>query len=276
MEAMSRQRILEVFRSRVKKGDPLIGFGAGSGLTALAAQKADVDFISIYGTAICRVQGIPSIMSWLPYDDMNQLVLKAGAKILPLIKGVPVFAGVGAHDPRRELVGFVGQLKAMGFSGVNNEPFCCQYGPEFAAKMEAAGIGFSREVELIAAARAQDLFTFAWVASPWEAAAMAEAGADMLGVMARLTKAEQTLPLQQRLEVTCQHIDEMIAAGKAVNGDVLSIAHGDAVDDAESAAYALLHTEADGYATGSNGERIPAEQGIMDAMKAFKKMRRKE
>lgn len=254
---------------RLAEGQPIVGFGVGCGMSACAAEAAGADYINIYATAVCRMKGLPSLLSWLPYGDVNQMTLEAGREILPLIRRTPVLAGIGAHDPRLCFPRLMEQLKALGFSGVSNEPFICQYGSDFAEKMEALGMGFSREAALIETAHQADLFAFGWVSTPAEAEAMARAGADALGVMARLSPEERSCSAEERLEFACRRTEEMVRSAQAVNPALLFIAHGDALESREAIARVLSRTGAHGYATGSDGERLPAISAIRSTVEAL-------
>jgi predicted TIM-barrel enzyme len=257
----------------VDAGRPILMFGAGTGLTARCAELGGADLIGIYSTAFHRMQGRPSLMGWLPYSDVNAEVLQRTRDILPAVQHTPCIAGVGAHDPSRPLGPFIEELARMGYSGVTNEPFVGLYGPAFGTQLEAAGIGFSREVELIAVAHAMDLFTVAWAFSPEEAVRMTEAGADVIGAMigvtaGGLTGAAHTLGLDDATVV----VGEIAAAALAVRPDVFVLTHGGPFKDPETAAYSIRNSAAVGYAAGSSGERVPTEQAVIAATAAYKGM----
>jgi predicted TIM-barrel enzyme len=249
-------------------------FGAGTGLTARCAELGGADLIGIYSTAFTRMQGRPSLLGWLPYADVNAEVLQRTRDILPAVQHTPCIAGVGAHDPGRDLGLLVEELARMGYSGVTNEPFVGIYGPAFGTQLEAAGIGFSREVELIAVAHAMDLFTVAWAFSPEEAVRMTEAGADVIGAMigvtaGGLTGAAHTMGLEDATVV----VGEIAAAALAARPDVFVLTHGGPFKDPETAAYSIRNSRAVGYAAGSSGERVPTEQAVIAATAAYKAIR---
>lgn len=248
-------------------------FGAGIGLTAKCAECGGADLIGVYSTASYRMRGLPSLLAWLPYGDANEHLLNMAQAILPAVKDSPCIAGIGAHNPALAIDAFIDRTVAMGFSGVNNEPFCGLYGEWFASQLEAAGIGFSREVELIARARAKDVFTVAWVMSPAEAKQMAQAGADVIGAMIGVTSggmsgAAKTASLEQATLA----VRNMVAAAKSVNRDILVLTHGGPFVDVESAQYSLAQSAAVGYACGSSGERIPTEQAVVEVTRRYKAM----
>lgn len=269
----TRVEVLERLRRQVKAGKPILMFGAGIGLTARCAELGGADLIGIYSTAFYRMQGKPSLLAWLPYSDANAHVADKAREILPVVKETPCIVGIGAHDPHRNLELFMDEMLALGFSGVTNEPFVGLYGPAFAAELEAAGIGFSREVDLIALAHRKDVFTVAWAFTPDEARRMAEAGADVIGAIVGvtaggLTGAKKTLSLEEATE----QVQAMCVAAKQVNPDIMVLTHGGPFKDPETAAYSIKHSDAVGYAAGSSGERLPTEQAVIEATQEYKKI----
>ncbi len=269
----TRQEILQRLKKQVDEGRSILMFGAGTGLTAKCAEKGEADLIGVYSTAIFRMRGLPSILAWLPYGDANEHLLSMSKEILPAVKATPCIAGVGAHDPALNFELFFDRLEELGFSGINNEPFCGLYGSYFANQLEKAGIGFSREVELIAKARARELFTVAWAMSPEEAARMAAAGADVVGAMIGVTTggmsgASETVTLEKATE----DVQAMVLAAKKENPEVMVLTHGGPFADVETAQYSIAHSDAVGYASGSSGERIPTEQAVVGITKQYKQM----
>lgn len=269
----TRQEVVERLRAQVQSGCAVIMFGAGIGLTAKCAERGGADLIGIYSTAIYRMRGQPSLMAWLPYSNANEHLLNMSREILPAVQKTPCIAGIGAHDPELDFDAVLDRVTTLGFSGVNNEPFAGLYGPYFAAQLESAGIGFSREVALIRRAREREIFTVAWAMTPDEARRMAEAGADVVGVMIGVTSggisgAKEVSPLEQ----AAADAQAMTLAAKAANPDVLVLTHGGPFSDVETAQYSLLHSDADGYACGSSGERIPTEQAVTAITRAYKGM----
>ena len=270
---MTRQEVLSRLRAQVAAGHPLLMFGAGTGLTAKCAEKGGADLIGVYSTAIFRMRGLPSILAWLPYGDANEHLLNMAREILPAVHHTPCIAGIGAHDPALNLDLLLDRLLEMGFSGVNNEPFCGLYGPYFAQQLEQAGLGFSREVELVRRARERDVFTVAWAMSPEEAARMAGAGADVVGAMIGVTSggvsgARNVTPL----EAAALQAREMVEAARRENPEVLVLTHGGPFADPETAQYSITHSGADGYASGSSGERVPTEQAVVAVTQSYKAM----
>ena len=268
-----RAEVVERLRSQVQAGKSILMFGAGIGLTARCAELGGADLIGIYTTAFYRMQGKPSLLAWLPYSDANAHVAEKAEEILPVVKETPCIVGIGAHDPNRNLESFMEKMLGMGFSGVTNEPFVGLYGPAFAAQLEAAGIGFSREVELIALAHRKNIFAVAWAFTPDEARRMAEAGADVVGAIVGvtaggLTGAKKTMSLEEATE----QVRAMCLAAKQVKPDIMVLTHGGPFKDPETAEYSIKHSDAIGYAAGSSGERMPTEQGVIETTKGYKKI----
>lgn len=179
--------VLDRLDRQIEAQKPLLMFGAGIGLTAKCAELGGADLIAVYSTAIYRMMGQHTLMAFLPYSNANEHVAKMAGEILPAVKETPCIVGVGAHDPRLNQEMFLDEMMALGFSGVTNEPFAGIYGPEFAAQLESAGLGFSREAEMIALAHSKGIFTYGWAFTPQEARKMAEAGADVVGALVGVT-----------------------------------------------------------------------------------------
>lgn len=269
----TRAEVNARLRGQIRDGKTILMFGAGIGLTARCAELGGADLIGIYSTAFYRMQGKASLLAWLPYSNANEHTLEKAREILPVVKGTPCIAGVGAHDPDRDLSLHIDELMQMGFSGVTNEPFVGLYGPAFAAELEAAGLGFSREVDLVHLANDKDIFSLAWVFNAEEAKRMAEAGADVLGAMigvtsGGLTGAKKVTSLEEAGELA----RVMVEAAKAVNPDIIVLTHGGPFKDPETAAYSIKVSGAHGYAAGSSGERLPTEQAVVALTKEYKKI----
>lgn len=270
----TRKEIKERLSKQIESGKPVFMFGAGTGLTAKCAEIGGADLIGIYSTAFYRMQGISSLMAWLPYSNANDELISLARHILNVIKEVPCIAGIGAHDPTRNINNFIDYVMEMGFSGVSNEPFVGIYGKSFADMLEQANIGFSREVELISLANNKDIFTIAWAFNPEEAVAMADAGADIVGAMIGLTSggltgAKKTITLEEATE----EVRKICKAVKKVNKNVLVITHGGPFENPETAEYSIKNSDAVGYVSGSSGERIPTESAIIEMVKKYKNMK---
>ena len=270
----TRMEVLDRLHRQIEAQKPLLMFGAGIGLTAKCAELGGADLIAVYSTAIFRMKGQHTLMAFLPYSNANEHVAKMAREILPAVKETPCIVGIGAHDPSLNLELFLDEMMAQGFSGVTNEPFAGIYGPEFANQLEAAGLGFSREVEMIALAHRKDIFTYGWAFNPEEARKMAAAGADVVGALVGVTAgglsgAAESLTLEKATEA----VQAMYLAAREVNPDIIVFTHGGPFKDPATAEYSILHSGAVGYAAGSSGERLPTEKAIIEVTKSYKEMK---
>ena len=270
----TRQQVRDRLLGQVDAGKPILMFGAGIGLTAKCAELGGADLIAVYSTAIYRMKGQHTLMAFLPYSNANEHVAKMATEILPAVKETPCIVGIGAHDPSLDMEGFLDRMMALGFSGVTNEPFAGIYGPAFAAQLEQAGLGFSREVELIALAHEKDIFTSGWAFSPEEARRMAEAGADVVGALVGVTAGGLSgAEKSQSLEEATELVKAICQAAKEVNPQVMVLTHGGPFKDPASAEYSVANSDAVGYAAGSSGERMPTEKAVVDVTKSYKNMK---
>ncbi|UCB45726.1 MAG: phosphoenolpyruvate hydrolase family protein [Spirochaetota bacterium] len=273
----TRDEVLRRLKEQIKEGKPILMFGAGIGLTAKSAELGGADIIAVYSTAIYRMRGLPTLMAFMPYSDANEHVRTMAREILPAVKEAPCIVGIGAHDPTLNQEAFMDEMLGMGFSGVTNEPFAGIYGPDFAAQLESAGIGFSREAEMIERAHKKDIFTAGWAFNPEEARMMAEVGADVVGALigvtvGGLTGAKKSLSLEEATE----SVQAMCEAAKKVNPDVMILSHGGPFKDPETAEYSITNSDAVGYAAGSSGERMPTEKAVSEVTSRYKAMRLKK
>ena len=270
----TRTEVLDRLHRQLEAKKPLLMFGAGIGLTAKCAELGGADLIAVYSTAIYRMMGQHTLMAFLPYSNANEHVAKMAREILPAVKEAPCIVGIGAHDPSLDQERFMDEMMALGFSGVTNEPFAGIYGPEFAAQLESAGLGFSKEAEMIALAHRKDIFTFGWAFSPSEARRMAEAGADVVGALVGVTAgglsgSKESLTLEKATDAA----KNMVLAAKEVNPKIMVFTHGGPFKDPQTAEYSMLHSGAVGYAAGSSGERLPTETAIIEVTKSYKSMK---
>lgn len=267
----TRSEVLKLIKEQIILKKPIFMFGAGTGLTAKCAEIGRADLIGIYSTAFWRMQGISSLMAWLPYSNANTELINSAKYILPVIKKTPCIAGIGAHDPTRDMNYFIDEVMGMGFSGISNEPFVGIYGKAFAGMLEEAGIGFSKEVELIAMAHKKDIFTVAWAFDENEAVQMSKAGADIIGAMIGLTAggltgAKKTISLED----ATKEVQKIYLAAKKYNKEISVITHGGPFEGVSTAAYSIQNSDAVGYASGSSGERVPTEAAIIEIVKKYK------
>jgi len=267
----SRSEVRERIYNQIKLKKSIFMFGAGIGLTAKCAEIGGADFIGVYSTAFWRMMGVSSLMAWLPYSNANNELVNLAKYILPVVKESPCIAGVGAHDPTRDIEYFIDEVMDMGFSGISNEPFVGIYGEPFINMLEDAGIGFSKEVELISIANKKDIFTVAWAFNPSQSVKMAKAGADIIGAMIGLTTgglsgAKETITLEK----ATKDVHEIYLAAKEYNKDIIVITHGGPFEDVETAKYSIQNSGAVGYASGSSGERVPTEKAVVEITRRYK------
>lgn len=250
---------------------PIVGVGVGSGLTAAGAVAGGADLLACYSTAVYRAMGLSSVLAFLPYDNPNELVRRVLPDVVAVAKGTPVVAGVGAHDPRVRLPRVLAELRDLGVAGVTNEPFVGIYEGDLRAQLEAAGLGYARELALAEAATAAGMLVIGWAWNVEEAAQMAATGASHVGLMLGITAGGK---LGSRaavsLESSSEILRDMHAAVRAENPDARTLIHGGPLHDPDGVREALLASGADGYLGGSSLERVPAIEGISAAVKRFK------
>ncbi|WP_205647293.1 phosphoenolpyruvate hydrolase family protein [Actinobaculum sp. 313] len=245
----TRSEILAGFREEIAAGKILVGVGAGTGITAKCSEQADVDILIIYNSGRFRMAGRGSLSGLLSYGDANEIVQEMGQEVLPIVQKTPVLAGVCGTDPFRIMDIFLKQLKEQGFNGVQNFPTVGLIDGKFRANLEETGMGYGLEVEMIRKAHELDMLTCPYVFDPDQAAAMAEAGADILVAhMGLTTKGSIGAETALTLDDCCAKIREIIAAGRAVNPEVMVICHGGPIADPEDAAYVIRNVpEIDGF-----------------------------
>jgi predicted TIM-barrel enzyme len=272
MSGFTREECLRRLRAQVAAGKPIVGGGAGIGLSAKCAEAGGIDLIIIYNSGRFRMAGRGSLSGLMPYGDANQIVLDMAREVLPVVRDTPVLAGVCGTDPFRVMKRFLRQLQDAGFSGVQNFPTVGLIDGAFRQGLEETGMGFDKEVEMIAAARELGLLTCPYVFTEDEARAMARAGADVLiPHMGLTTKGTIGARTALTLEEAARRVQALHDAGKAVNPDVLVLCHGGPIAEPEDAAYVLRHTRgAAGFFGASSIERLPTEAAITDCVRRFK------
>jgi predicted TIM-barrel enzyme len=269
---MTRQEALERLRAEVTQGRPIIGAGAGTGLSAKCAEAGGADLIIIYNSGRYRMAGRGSLAGLLPYGDANAIVVEMAAEVLPIVRETPVLAGVCGTDPFRIMPVFLRQLRDLGFSGIQNFPTVGLIDGTFRANLEETGMGYGLEVELVRAARELDLLTAPYVFTPDNARAMAEAGADVLvphmGLTTSGTIGAQTA---KTLDESVELVQDMHDAARDVDPDVLVLCHGGPIAEPEDAAYVLERTNGVvGFFGASSMERLPTEIAMTENMRRFK------
>jgi predicted TIM-barrel enzyme len=247
---------------------PIICAGVGSGVTAKGAVEGGADFIAVYNTAVYRVMGLPTALAFLPYDNANQLTFEALPQVTAAAGSTPVLAGIGVHDPRVDVERVLTNVAGMRVAGVTNEPFIGIYSPDLRSHLEAAGLGYAREVSLVRHAVKHDLLTLGWVFDSSQATAMAEAGAHFLGINLGLTTFGTNDP--GHLDRAIRTVQEIVEAAQGVRRDVFTLIHGGPFNDPETVAAALRATDADGYVTGSTAEAAPVRAAVADTIRRFR------
>jgi predicted TIM-barrel enzyme len=271
-----RAALIERFRAMVARGEPIIGGGAGTGLSAKCEEAGGIDLIVIYNSGRYRMAGRGSLAGLLAYGDANQIVVEMAAEVLPVVRRTPVLAGVNGTDPFRRMDVFLDQLKGLGFSGVQNFPTVGLFDGVFRANLEETGMSFGLEVDMIRKARAKDMLTTPYVFGEDDATAMARAGADLIVCHLGLTTggsigAQSAL----RLEDCPARVDAWAEAAIKVNKDVIVLVHGGPVALPEDAAFILRNTElCHGFYGASSMERLPAEAALTEQTRKFKQIGR--
>jgi predicted TIM-barrel enzyme len=267
-----RQEIVRRLRAQAAAGTPVVGCGAGTGISAKLAEAGGADLIIIYNSGRYRMAGRGSLAGMMPYGDANGIVVEMAAEVLPVVKDTPVLAGVCGTDPFRLLPVFLRQLKEIGFSGIQNFPTVGLIDGEFRINLEATGMGYDKEIEAIRLAHQIDLFTSPYVFDEEQAAAMARAGADQLVAHVGLTTsgsigAGVALTLDQAIE----RVLAIAAAGRRVRDELLVICHGGPFDEPDTVTEALARMPGiDGFFGASSIERLPTERAITGQVRAFK------
>src|SRR5262249_328351 len=271
-QAMTRDEALARLRAQVDAGKPIIGAGAGTGLSAKCAEAGGGDLIIIYSSGRYRMGGRGSLAGLLPYGDANEIVVDMAREVLPVVRETPVLAGVCGTDPFRLMPVFLEELKRLGFSGVQNFPTVGLFDGEFRQNLEETGMGFGLEVEMIRAARELALLTCPYVFDVEQAREMAGAGADVLVPhMGLTTKGTIGARRAKTLDQCVELIQAMHNAAKELNPDVLVLCHGGPIAEPEDAAYVLERTSGVvGFFGASSMERLPTETAMTENMRRFK------
>ncbi len=273
--AFTREAILARLREQVQAGRPIVGCGAGAGISAKFAEAGGADLIIIYNSGRYRMAGRGSLAGLLAYGDANAIVTEMAAEVLPVVPGTPVLAGINGTDPFRLMPVFLRQLAEIGFSGVQNFPTVGLIDGTFRANLEATGMGYDKEVTAIRAAHELGLFTAPYVFDAGQAAAMAEAGADMLVAHVGLTTAGSIgAAVAPSLEEAVQRVLTIAAAGRAVRGDILVICHGGPFDEPDAVGKGLaMMPGIAGFFGASSIERLPTERAIRAQVEGFKNLK---
>jgi len=269
-----REAILSRLRDQASQGTPIIGAGAGTGISAKCAQAGGADLIVIYNSGRFRMAGHGSLSGLMPYGDANQIVMEMAREVLPVARDVPVLAGVCGTDPFRLMDLFLKEVKATGFSGVQNFPTVGLIDGVFRQNLEETGMSFAKEVEMIGIAHELDLLTTPYVFSAEDAVEMVQAGADVLVAhMGLTTKGSIGATTAKTLDESVTEIQAIHDAAKKVREDVLVICHGGPVSEPDDVAYVLQRTRGIvGFFGASSVERLPTEKAITGQVKSFKQL----
>ncbi len=272
----SREEILARFRAKAARGEPIIGGGAGTGISAKFEEAGGIDLIVIYNSGRFRMAGHGSLAGLLPFGDANAIVLEMAREVLPSVQRTPVLAGVCGTDPLRRMEPFLRRIRDEGFAGVQNFPTVGLIDGTFRANLEETRFGYEREVEMIALARQLELLTTPYVFCPNDAEQMTRAGADLLVAhMGLTTSGTIGARTAKTLDECVGQIDAMVAAARGVRDDVLVLCHGGPIAEPEDAAYILQRCPAvDGFYGASSMERLPVERAIRDQTARFVALRR--
>jgi predicted TIM-barrel enzyme len=275
MPFIPRETALKRLQDNVVNGRPIIGAGAGTGISAKFAERGGVDLIIIYNSGRFRMAGRGSLAGLLPYGDANAIVVEMAAEVLPVVKDTMVLAGVCGTDPFRLMPVFLKQLKAMGFDGVQNFPTVGLFDGMIRQGFEETGMGYDLEVEMIREAHKLDMLTCPYVFNEDEARAMAEAGADVLVPhMGLTTKGSIGAGTALTLAESAKRVQAMHDAARKVNPDIIVLCHGGPIAEPEDAQYIFDHTEGiAGFFGASSMERLPTEVAIEGQARRFKSLR---
>ena len=271
----TRKEVVERLRATLKKGQPIIAAGAGTGISAKFIERGGADLIIIYNSGRFRMAGHGSTCGLMAYGDANAVAMEIGEfEVLPIVEEIPVICGVHATDPRRRMWHWLLQVKEMGFSGVNNFPTHCIVDGLFRQVLEETGMSVKKEFDMVALARKMDLFSIVYVATPEESKAMAEAGADAIiahvgttvGGSIGVKGAAVTMP------EAVKRIRRIIEGARQVRRDIIFLSHGGPIARPEDAAYVNQHTDAVGFVGASSLERLGVEESLTNLTRRFKKV----
>ncbi|MEK0437897.1 MAG: hypothetical protein RL444_1028 [Verrucomicrobiota bacterium] len=271
----TRTEVIERLRDTMSKGKPIIAAGAGTGISAKFIERGGADLVIVYNSGRFRMAGHGSTAGMMAYGDANAVAMEIGEyEVLPVVEEIPVICGVHATDPRRRMWHWLGKVKDMGFSGINNFPTHTIIDGKFRQILEETGMSVKKEFETVALARKMEMFTIVYVGSPEESKAMAEAGADVIiahvgttvGGSIGVTNATMSLP--EAAKITQGIID----AAKSVRKDLIFLSHGGPINTPEDAAFINEHTDTDGFVGASSLERMAVEQSLTDLTKRFKQI----
>lgn len=275
MPRFGRRELLEKFQKMVKDKIPIIGGGAGTGLSAKCEEVGGIDLIVIYNSGRYRMAGRGSLAGLLAYGNANQIVTEMASEVIPVVKHTPVLAGVNGTDPFYEPDVFLQKLKNMGFSGIQNFPTVGLIDGTFRLNLEETGMGYEREVELIRKASQLDLFTTPYIFSTNDAIEMTKAGADIIVAHMGLTTggsigAETALKLEDCVSL----IETWAKAAKQIRDDIIILCHGGPIATPHDAEYIIQNANhVNGFYGASSMERLPVETALVEQVKKFREIK---
>lgn len=276
--AESRTSILERFRRQLAEGRPIVGSGAGTGLSAKCAEAGGCDLIVIYNSGRFRMAGRGSLAGLLPYGNANEIVKEMAHEVLTAVKHTPVLAGVCATDPFMIRDHFLQELRSLGFAGIQNFPTVGLFDGLFRENLEETGMGFQLEVDCIAAAHELDLLTTPYAFQPDEARLLTAAGADIIVAhMGLTTSGTIGARTAKTLDACVREVDAIASAARKVRDDVIVLCHGGPIAMPPDAQYILDHVDGvDGFYGASSMERLPTEVAVTEQVREFTRIRRKQ
>jgi len=274
MPFIPRAELERRLRANIEAGIPIVGAGAGTGISAKLAEAGGADMAIIYNSGRYRMAGRGSLAGLLAYGDANGIVVEMAAEVLPVVKNMAVLAGVNGTDPFRIMKVFMRQLREIGFDGVQNFPTVGLIDGDFRRNLEATGMGYDKEVEAIAEAHAQDMFCSPYVFDPDQAKEMVKAGADQLVAHVGLTTAGTIgAGVAFTLDQAIDRVMAMAEAGRSVRKDVIVLCHGGPFDEPSQVGEALRRMPGvHGFFGASSIERLPTERAIRGQVAEFKKL----
>ena len=272
----TRKEALERIRKEIRAGRPIIGAGAGIGISAKFAEKGGVDLIIIYNSGRYRMAGRGSLAGLMPYGDANSIVVDMAREVLPIVKNTPVLAGVCGTDPFIIMDKFIAKLKDMGFVGVQNFPTVGLIDGNFRQNLEETGMSYDLEVEMISIAYKLDMLTTPYVFNTEDAVKMVKAGADIVVAhMGLTTKGSIGASTRLTLKDSAAKVQEISDAAKGINPDTIILCHGGPISEPEDFEYILNNTTGvDGFFGASSLERLPTEVAIENQARLFKSLKK--
>lgn len=268
---MNRAKILARFRAKIERGEPVIGSGAGIGLSATCAEAAGLDFLVVYNSGRFRMGSRSSMAGLMAYGDANAIVMEMSAEILPVVREIPVIAGVCGTDPFRVMGHFLKQVKDVGFCGVQNFPTVCLFDGIVRTNLEETGLGYQREADMVRDARALDLLTVTYVATEGEVSLMADAGADVMVLHLGLTTSGMTgARTALALDEAIERLARLTKAAAAARPGTIVLCHGGPLAGPQEVRRALADVPGlHGFLGASSMERLPTEIAMVDRMREF-------